>query len=212
MRQPLHVLDRKWLFVEFVDQPEAALANLLLWGETAQPLSRWRTAFTDRDGRNHFRLKPQAFSFFVHANHHETEMLPNILRYDPFDCALPIQVDCAVLFLHSPRCAVEFPEPQKRIVIATQKCAPDILSKDAAVLVLDLEMLSEARSELIAPGMGAEAHYPVGAMREFPLFKKHVNSILRNPAFIERKLDDWQRICPFVQRLTQAQHASVFLR
>jgi hypothetical protein len=39
-----------------------------------------------------------------------------------------------------------------------QECTPDVFAEDAAVLVLDKEMLAEARPKLLVSGMGPDPY------------------------------------------------------
>src|SRR5207253_2102552 len=119
-----------------------------------------------------------------------------------FNGALPVQVDPNLLFFHYPRCQVEFPKCEKWIVIAVQKCAPNVFAKNTTVLVLDQKVLAKARAELVLPGVGPHTYNTFCPMGDLTVFEKDVNAIQRNPVVIEWEPEHWQRIRPFMQQLT----------
>jgi hypothetical protein len=49
-----------------------------------------------------------------------------------------------VLLSRKTRRAIKFPRRQKRVMIAIEQCAPDVLTKDTAVLIFNKKMLPEA--------------------------------------------------------------------
>jgi hypothetical protein len=92
-------------------------------------------------------------------------------------CPLPIQVNPDALIPHCPWCEIEFPQRQKRAMITMQECTADVFAEDAAVLVLDKEMLAEARPELLVSGMDPNTYNTVGAVRGLPFLEKDVDPV-----------------------------------
>jgi hypothetical protein len=68
-------------------------------------------------------------------------------------------------------CQIQLPHGQERILGSRQKGSPDILTEDAAILVLLQKVLLQPRGQLIVPRVGADPDNPVAAVRPLSLFE-----------------------------------------
>jgi hypothetical protein len=93
---------------------------------------------------------------------------------------------------------IQIPLGEERVSVACQKSAPDVLSEDAAVLVLLYEVLLQSGGELVATRVGADSHYAVPAVRRFSLFEQDIDAVTRNPFPTEREAQTLTGIEPAV--------------
>src|SRR5699024_1959492 len=78
---------------------------------------------------------------------------------------------------------------------------PDVLAEDAAVLVLDLEMLTKSLRQVAVTGMCADAHDAISAVSALAPLEEDVEPVGGNARGIQRKAMARQRVGQIMQRL-----------
>jgi len=130
------------------------------------------------------------------------ETLLNVLGHFPFDLLLPRGVrarrGCDERAAIS-RGGIELPNRVIRVIAAIEDGPPDILAKDAAVLICFEEVLSKARSQLIGARMRSDAHNPSTAVRHLSSLKEQVDAIERDLQLVEWEIEGRARIRPTVK-------------
>jgi len=82
---------------------------------------------------------------------------------------------------------VPVPLLKKWITGLVQESPTYVLAKDAAILSLFDEVLLQSWPQLVIPRMRAHTNYPDRVMPSFACFKQDVDTVLGNPAGLERK-------------------------
>lgn len=182
--------------------PKPAVPDSVNGRFVPQPVSGGPTFGAVRHCPDQSLLQPQPLSPIHNLQNGEAELIAHVLADARLHLAERRGIDLfAIAFPRCPGSQIPVPLPQQRTALSGEHCPPDVLAEDAAVLVLDLEMLAKPLWQVAVTGMRADAHdaiTPVGALASL---EQNVEPVGRNARGIQRKAMPRQRVGQIMQRL-----------